>query len=139
MEEERKYTRLLYGSTETYDLKCREFCQLDLDCVDCPCFEMAVQQLGEYEATGLSPEEVADMQTDWVVLKQLAEENKWVSVKARLPKPYQTVLVSDGAEVRVGKFCGESNLGIMCWKSDMDRSVITWWRPFPDPPEGDYR
>ena len=58
MEDRRKCTSLLYGSTESYDLKCRDGCDLDMDCVDCPGFEFAVQRLGAYEATGLSPEEI---------------------------------------------------------------------------------
>lgn len=61
MEDRQKYTRLLYGSTESYDLKCRDGCDVDMDCVDCPVFENVVQRLGEYEATGLTPQYVDDM------------------------------------------------------------------------------
>ena len=147
MEDRQKYTHLLYGSTESYDLKCRDGCDLDMDCIDCPCFENAVQQLGEYEATGLSPEEINDMRTDWVVLKQLAEERKWISVEDRLPEIKGNHHSSDDVMVYledggIGFSCLVENIFGQTWFecehsafSEDDLPVVTHWRPLPAPPE----
>lgn len=47
-------------------MKCTEHCNSeDIDCVDCAALENLVDRLGNYEDTGLMPEEVAELQRDW--------------------------------------------------------------------------
>lgn len=50
-----------YYMGNDYYMKCSETCSIeagsiDIDCIDCPAFEMIVDRLGAYEDTGLTPE-----------------------------------------------------------------------------------
>lgn len=56
---DKQYTELSYGGT-FHRLRCKTDCDLDIDCVDCPVFEQAIDRLGEYEDTRLKPEQLDD-------------------------------------------------------------------------------
>ena len=130
-----RYTHLLYGSSDSYDLKCRDDCELDTDCVDCPAFEFAVDQLGKYEEIGLTPEEIEDMATDWVVLKQLAEERKWISVNDRLPNVGEVVLAFGTRSAATGQFQGVTTAPSNWWWKGHTIKRVSHWMPLPEQPE----
>lgn len=44
-------------------MKCSENCDVDMDCIDCPSFDRLVEHLAAYEDTGLTPEEINDLES----------------------------------------------------------------------------
>ena len=59
-----RLTEKHYLGTDHY-IKCSGNCNVDMDCIDCPSFDRLVERLAAYEATGLTPEEVAALVKDW--------------------------------------------------------------------------
>lgn len=45
------------------------------------------EKLADYEDTGMTPEQVIEMQMDWVAMK--AAYPKWIPVTERLSEPYK--------------------------------------------------
>lgn len=61
----------------------------------CGCCEIndeIIKKLADYEDTGMTPEQVIEMQMDWVAMK--AAYPKWIPVTERLPEDESYVLVS---------------------------------------------
>ena len=50
------------------------------------------EKLADYEDTGMTPEQVIEMQMDWVAMK--AAHTRWIPVTERLPEDESDVLVS---------------------------------------------
>lgn len=50
-----------YRDFSGYYMRCSVECNADFDCVDCAAFERLVDRLGEYEDTGLEPEEIMEL------------------------------------------------------------------------------
>lgn len=57
----KRFTEKHYHGIDHY-LLCSADCHADMDCVDCPAFENAVERLAAYEDTGLEPEQVEVLQ-----------------------------------------------------------------------------
>jgi len=60
----------------------------------------------------------------------------WISVKDKLPRKRQVVLVSDGKSVSCGMFRGidfGSNENWI-WRGNRDK-IVTHWQELPEPPE----
>lgn len=65
-------------------------------------YDQCCAQLAKYEDTGVTPEQVIEMQMDWAAMK--ATYPKWIPVTERLPKEDGTYLVtfSNGTRSTVG-------------------------------------
>ena len=68
---------------------------------------------------------------------------KWISVKNRLPKEDENVILFDGNQVFCGSFSYENN-DIICWGNQAcdgicygwyEKDEITHWIPLPPPPK----
>ena len=71
----------------------------------CGCCEIndeIIKKLADYEDTGMTPEQVIEMQMDWVAMK--AAYPKWIPVTGKPPKEDGTYFVtfSDGTRSTVG-------------------------------------
>lgn len=115
------------------------------------------EKLADYENTGMTPEQVIEMQMDWVAMK--ATHPKWIPVTERLPEEHDSIFaklkvteewkkgmytkVSDNVLVTIKhEDCG---LGILQvakttdgkWKNDFLRAFssakVIAWMPFPEP------
>jgi hypothetical protein len=69
---------------------------------------------------------------------------EWISVKDRLPKLYEDVLLYDGYEVFAGNIRGIDKENLITWKAQPCDSecygwykdeYITHWMPLPEPPK----
>ena len=57
---------------------------------------------------------------------------EWISVKERLPKPFESVLV-----FRDGKISIDYNEGNGWFAYDFNGKRVTHWMPLPQPPKGE--
>lgn len=58
----------------------------------CGCCEIndeIIKKLADYEDTGMTPEQVIEMQMDWVAMK--ATYTKWIPVTERLPEEHDSI------------------------------------------------
>lgn len=75
-------------------------------------------------------------------VERLSKERGWISVKERLPEPYETVLISILSKNGYGEDASIENLG--CYERGAlcsyiplaEGEKITHWMPLPEPPEG---
>ena len=87
----------------------------------------AVHRLGQYEDTGLTPEEIVDGQMF----------SEWISVEDRLPTldetGYTYVLVCMSDEfITAADYTRNEGFGL--WE---DSGEVTHWMPLPEPPKGE--
>ena len=73
-----RLTEKHYLATDHY-MRCSEFCNVDMDCIDCPAFDRLVERLAAYENTGLTPEQCAeyakaDREGRYIVLRDAEQE-----------------------------------------------------------------
>lgn len=73
-----RLTEKHYLATDHY-MRCSEFCNVDMDCIDCPAFDRLVERLAAYEDTGLTPEQCAeyakaDREGRYIVLRDAEQE-----------------------------------------------------------------
>ena len=61
-------------------------------CGCCENNDEIIKKLADYEDTGMTPEQVIEMQMDWVAMK--AARTRWIPVTERLPEDESYVLVS---------------------------------------------
>lgn len=115
------------------------------------------EKLADYEDTGMTPEQVIEMQMDWVAIK--AAYPKWIPVTERLPEEHDSIFakfkgtekwkkgmfakVSDNVLATIKCEDGEQEICTTAktrdgeWKNDFLRAYsdakITAWMPFPEP------
>lgn len=70
----KRFTEKHYHGIDHY-LLCSVDCHADMDCVDCPVFENAVERLAACEDTGLEPEQV-----------EALKRQTWIPCRERLPE-----------------------------------------------------
>lgn len=93
-------------------------------------------------------QKIAALQSSYSRIKSLEAENKelrkkgqWISVKERLPKTEDYVLITDGINVWVGTYENTGFRGRKQWGqayvgcSMVDDTKITHWQPLPSKPE----
>lgn len=73
-----RLTEKHYLATDHY-MRCSEFCNVDMNCIDCPAFDRLVERLAAYEDTGLTPEQCAeyakaDREGRYIVLRDAEQE-----------------------------------------------------------------
>lgn len=98
----------------------------------CPSYRELYVRLAAYEDTGLTPEEIHELQTAY-------KRDQWISVEERLPEEKTEVLISDN-QFFGGPLAAVAYLdrGKWSWRDDMSTSALprpTHWRPLPEPPK----
>ena len=126
----------------------------------CGCCEIndeIIKKLADYEDTGMTPEQVIEMQMDWVAMK--ATYPKWIPVTERLPEEHDSiftkfkgqeewkkgmfakvsvdVLVTIKCEDGEQEICTTAKTRDGEWKNDFLRAFrsakVIAWMPFPKP------
>lgn len=112
----KRFTEKHYHGIDHY-LLCSADCHADMDCVDCPAFENAVERLAAYEDTGLEPEQV-----------EALKRTTWIPCSERLPKVGEEVLVYSSSRGVVADYYDRGIFGY---------GDVTHWMPLPELPKED--
>ena len=107
-------------------------------CVACALSTKICEKLAEYEDTGLTPDEIREMQ------ELLSRENgkettrfsrdndSWIPVEERLPEDEAMMLVT--CQTKAGRrSVNRAWYGAGCWHGTGSMSGVTAWMPLPDP------
>lgn len=98
-------------------------------------------QLKKYEDTGLTPEQIREMDRLYaekcreLVECQKKQQQDWILVSERLPEGEYRVLITDGYMVTVGWLGRDSQewyTGLVRWSEKYQNSVLAWM-PLPEP------
>lgn len=117
---------------------CEEMCgKCHIDCKDCP-IQQAFERLAEYEATGITPEQIREIDKLYQdCLKEIEDSKRaagsgWIPCSERLPENSHSVLI-----------CGEPGYIDSGWYKDGRwwtgfsfadiRKDIIAWQPLPEP------
>lgn len=132
-----RLTEKHYLATDHY-MRCSEFCNVDMDCIDCPAFDRLVERLAAYENTGLTPEQCAEYgkagrEGRYIVLrdaeqegvKRLRElakadkEGRLVVLPCKVGSTVYTEFCDEIVEKRIGQFHVNSYTEPRLW-ADID-------------------
>lgn len=78
------------------------------------------EKLADYEDTGMTPEQVIEMQMDWVAIK--AAYPKWIPVTERLPEEHDSIFAKFKGTEKWKKVCSQ-RFPIMCWQQSSAKTV----------------
>lgn len=121
----KRFTEKHYHGIDHY-LLCSADCHADMDCVDCPAFENAVERLAAYEDTGLEPEQV-----------EALKRQTWIPCRERLPGEKQRVLfwVPSNEAIYAGFYNYTGKRGTAWFRAGKTDYASKYWMALPEPPE----
>lgn len=107
-------------------------------CGSCEINDEIIKKLADYEDTGMTPEQVIEMQMDWVAMK--AAYSRWIPVTERLPEDEHYVLVSFGNSTNpdIARY-EEDGEGGAFYPGDDECTYMQYglfvnaWMPLPEP------
>lgn len=136
----KRLTEKHYHGVDHY-LLCSADCHLDMDCVDCPAFENAVERLAAYENTGMEPEQV-----------EALKRQRWIPCSERMPELVKNNIGIEYSETVFALTNGRKIMAAFLRRVPGDKAIwiapfnfweawdgkITHWAefpPLPEPPE----
>lgn len=134
----KRFTEKHYHGIDHY-LLCSADCHADMDCVDCPAFENAVERLAAYEDTGLEPEQVEALKrTRWIPcserLPEDVEDFVLVIVSGRYENLPKHAMIHFENAVEFATFSKKEGWILEIFP-EWENPTVTHWQPLPELPK----